>query len=361
MLQLRQLDTINRLDYMVEKLIKRENWADYVKAFAIFSMIICHAGVGLKNPNLCMFIYSFHMPVFFLISGYFEKPNNQQTVKQKILINLKKFITPYVVFNFFGFTYCWYGMLNHPELNHYITASQIIPNGIVGILTFQLSQTDYSFLPNGVLWFLISLLECKMIFIVTDIVYSKSKLATVGLVFLYAFFAYVFITSRLELFVIGPTLLAIPFYYMGFLAKRYHVFERLNTTQSFFITIISFTILYNLYTLNGRPDVASVWFGKNIMLFYLNAVLGSIMCITFSKCLGDIPYLSYVGRNTLAVLCVHVFFVMVGKRVISIISFIPEYSFIYCFLVSLFSISWSLLTGAYIMKHWPWMLGKFKR
>lgn len=58
--------------------IKRQNWADYVKAIAIFCLVICHAGVGLNNPGLCMFIYAFHMPVFFMISGYFEK---KQTTK----------------------------------------------------------------------------------------------------------------------------------------------------------------------------------------------------------------------------------------------------------------------------------------
>lgn len=50
---------------------KREVWADYVKALAIFLMVLGHFNLNSEASE--QFIYMFHMPVFFLISGYFDK------------------------------------------------------------------------------------------------------------------------------------------------------------------------------------------------------------------------------------------------------------------------------------------------
>lgn len=52
-------------------IVKREVWADCVKALAIFLMVLCH--FNLSSEISKQFIYMFHMPVFFLISGYFDK------------------------------------------------------------------------------------------------------------------------------------------------------------------------------------------------------------------------------------------------------------------------------------------------
>ena len=46
-------------------------WADQVKAFAIWTMVLGH--VGLQNQNIMDLIFIFHVPVFFIISGYFDK------------------------------------------------------------------------------------------------------------------------------------------------------------------------------------------------------------------------------------------------------------------------------------------------
>lgn len=55
----------------MEETKKRQYWADYTKAFAIWLMVVCH--FGLRPKGLVDFIYIFHMPVFFLVSGYFDK------------------------------------------------------------------------------------------------------------------------------------------------------------------------------------------------------------------------------------------------------------------------------------------------
>lgn len=50
---------------------EREIWADYVKVIAIYLMVLCHFNLNSEIGK--QFIWIFHMPVFFLISGYFDK------------------------------------------------------------------------------------------------------------------------------------------------------------------------------------------------------------------------------------------------------------------------------------------------
>ena len=51
----------------------RENWIDWTKAILIWLMVLGHARL---NGILLDFVYAFHMPAFFVISGYLYKPHN---------------------------------------------------------------------------------------------------------------------------------------------------------------------------------------------------------------------------------------------------------------------------------------------
>lgn len=335
----------------------RENWADYAKAITIFTMVLCHANVGAQNPDLRTFIYAFHMPLFFLISGYFDRVKDGKSIKDAVKKLVRTLLIPYVAFNFFAFTYCWYGMLNHPELNNYITASQLLPYGLMGIILCQSSQTDYSYLPNGPLWFLIALIECKIIYLVMVTSYRKNKLLACMLVVTLICVMFIFITNRYQTFSVGAALLALPFYGLGGVIRKINML-RFNKNVSFIVFMTTFLLLYALAPINGKIDVSTVKYGNYIALFYANGLIGSIMCISLAKCLDEIQSLSYLGQNTLSVLCLHLFFMVIGKRVVSAMSFIPENTFIYCMLVSLFSIIFSLLLGSFLIKRWPLILGR---
>lgn len=336
----------------------RENWADYVKAIAIFSMVLCHANVGAQKPGLLVFIYTFHMPIFFLISGYFDRIKHGQSIKDTVKKLVRTLLIPYLVFNIFAFTYCWYGRLNHPELNNDITASQILPHGLLGIILCQSNQTDYSYLPNGPLWFLIALFECKMIYMLAVITYRKSKIIACMLLVSFFCLLSLMVTNRYQMFSIGSALLALPFYCLGGVIKKMDAIRYFNKNTSIVIFIVTFLILYTFAPQNGRVDMSSLKYGNYLTLFYINALIGSIMCISLAKCLGEIHYLSYIGKNTLVILCLHKFFMVIGIRVVSAMSFIPKESFTYCMLISLFSIIFCIFFSPYIMKRWPYILGK---
>ena len=50
----------------------REVWIDWAKTLLIFMMVVCHAGLYGVPQQI---IYTFHMPAFFIISGYLFRPH----------------------------------------------------------------------------------------------------------------------------------------------------------------------------------------------------------------------------------------------------------------------------------------------
>ena len=71
---------------------KRIDYFDIAKGIGIILMILGH--MSLQNEYLKNFIYSFHMPLFFIISGYFFKQRDNKVCMKNIL---KKLIVPYIV------------------------------------------------------------------------------------------------------------------------------------------------------------------------------------------------------------------------------------------------------------------------
>ncbi len=74
---------------------KRLEWVDIAKGIGIFLMVMGHSGIP-RFIHDC--IYSFHMPFFFILSGYFfltEKYTFVELINRKV----KTILLPYFVFS----------------------------------------------------------------------------------------------------------------------------------------------------------------------------------------------------------------------------------------------------------------------
>ena len=72
---------------------KREIFIDIAKGIAILLMIIGHV---IKNFYAIRFIFSFHMPLFIITSGYFFK---DRKLKEEVKILFKLLFKPSYIFN----------------------------------------------------------------------------------------------------------------------------------------------------------------------------------------------------------------------------------------------------------------------
>ena len=71
--------------------MKRIGYIDVMKGIAILSVLVGHF-ITLRSVGTA--IWSFHMPLFVFISGYFYK---QQEFRGLLKRNLKNYMFPYVI------------------------------------------------------------------------------------------------------------------------------------------------------------------------------------------------------------------------------------------------------------------------
>lgn len=82
-------EKLNLQEYITDK--KRIDYIDVARGIAIVLMIVGHV---LEQGRNRTFIFSFHMPLFIIISGMFFK---QKDIKSFIINIIKGLIAPYVI------------------------------------------------------------------------------------------------------------------------------------------------------------------------------------------------------------------------------------------------------------------------
>lgn len=75
---------------------ERKYWLDYAKVYGMFLVVLGHFTPCYKEVYSSQLLYSFHLPLFFIISGYLFKSPNLTLIQQlkKIFVRL---IVPYVL------------------------------------------------------------------------------------------------------------------------------------------------------------------------------------------------------------------------------------------------------------------------
>lgn len=77
---------------------QRNQVVDLMKGVAILLMLVGHTGIP-KEEFLYKFIYSFHMPLFFIIAGYYAKSGEETGMSflQTLKKDFKRLMVPYIV------------------------------------------------------------------------------------------------------------------------------------------------------------------------------------------------------------------------------------------------------------------------
>uniref|UniRef100_UPI004057C1D1 acyltransferase family protein n=1 Tax=Acetatifactor sp. TaxID=1872090 RepID=UPI004057C1D1 len=116
---------------------KHELLPDVLRGFAIFLMVFAHciqAGSGAEFRNnslyfqdkLYQFIYSFHMPLFMLIAGYFARKSIDRAQNKSARLALLKrrsitLLVPIFFWTFFEFVYSYIYNILHEQPNPSLT------------------------------------------------------------------------------------------------------------------------------------------------------------------------------------------------------------------------------------------------
>lgn len=265
----------------MENAIMRNYRIDNIKFFLIFCVVLGHSMELFNAGGGYRIIYSFHMPAFIFISGYFAQFN-----RKKIISTL---IYPYVLFQ------CLY-----------LAFDAIIMNRNVELLNFQFTT------PYWILWYLLTLILYNMIIPLI----SNSNFLT-----LFSISALISLITGLDTSIGYYLSLArfftfMPYFILGFGWKQINpeallkskIFRTINIMAAILSCImlgkynfVSNPVLYGSYSyINANYTFIT----KGILLLCgLNWIL-LFMWITPAK---PIPLVSSIGKNTFVIFLFHGF------------------------------------------------------
>lgn len=267
-------------------------WIDACKGIGIFLVIIGHTTL-VNAPRL--HIYSFHMPLFFFLSGFlFSSKGN---FKEFLLIKVRSLLVPYFAFAIISlFLFSHY--LEQPiELNHFLKS------------TLE-SKRNFIYY-NDPLWFLTSLFLIEILFYFI-VKFVRNKFAMLLVVFVVGFlsFAKLGATNGTNIlpWSLDQSLYYLVYFGIGYFVRNMHWFERdlrksvilIGLSSLYIWFVIDSTFYQKVWQLLHLPSVVQV---------YLSGIIWASLAISFviylSQLLSISPLINYMGKNSLTLMVLH--------------------------------------------------------
>jgi len=299
---------------------KRLYWIDNAKALGIIAVFYGHIieKVFLTSGSVAYLqfklIYSFHMPLFFILAGYIAKQPGldfHSFIKDKFLSR----ILPFVFFNIL--------IIPIYLATDVMMQKQIEPQQLI-FAAMQLIRGFPSF--NFVTWFLVCLFTVEVLHFIVSSYLNGNKKKYVFFIILFYILGWVisreksYVVNMLqfgEFWYVYEAFVAYSFYLVGkliFVAKLDS--KMTNKFVSILVLLISLILLVGTFDLNSGPFsntpqqvvlVAAGIYG-NPFFFPLTAIAGSIFIIIFSRMIGSISLFDFLGRNTLILMGLNGFY-----------------------------------------------------
>ncbi len=120
---------------------------DLYRGFGILLMVMGHIGFG---KTFDFYIHAFHMPLFFLVSGYFTNPEKNEKFMPFLGHAARTLLVPYLVF----------AVLLCQPLHYLYTHEWSWKYMLLSLATSNHNRIDVA----GAYWFLLCLFSCKVLF-----------------------------------------------------------------------------------------------------------------------------------------------------------------------------------------------------
>ena len=154
-------------------------WIDNLRALAILLMVFGHTNnTEAEIENVVNYIYSFHLPLFFFISGLTLYPERFKTPKAFLIKKISTLLVPYFFFSVLGFGFLM--ITNHSYFS--------LP--IIGDSLFRIAFADTDLLNfgyDGPLWFLPCLFLAELEFYLISFLKKGTQFGVIGLLVVLGF------------------------------------------------------------------------------------------------------------------------------------------------------------------------------
>ena len=278
--------------------MERDKSIDIAKTLGIALVVLGHVqGYGESTGLLHLrnFIYQFHVPLFFFLSGFFF--NETESWKTFSIKKIKRLYVPCFVWNM---VFLAISVLAHRFNGEVISFDYIVKHCIRITLGLKFIRAC------GATWFLITLLEAlflyKLLVTLSDKLGIRSSLF---ILFSALILGIVGILIRLP-FGIERPLVALFFVCSGHLTKKHHILDYLGEKKKAPLMISGFLTVLLFSTLNN-PDMVVHEYG-NIPIYFISSLIGIFSTIILSSLIakiGSMSFLAQWGSMTIWILIWH--------------------------------------------------------
>ena len=346
----------------------RLTYMDMVKGIAIILVVIGHSTVA--SDNVVTWLASFHMPLFFIISGmlFYIKQSQTEKFKEYFFKRFRGMMIPYFVFSAYNILLFYYQSARYPD----IKTPEFIKDSYL---------QAFSFYGISVLWFLPAIFFAELIFFglmkklpkwaVAVIVlvlsfipailkpqldiFLPDTVATIGLRFLrYLLYAILRIPTAVAFLGIGYS----SGWLKGIISKKK---PELKAYIEVLVGILLMALNAVIAFTNGRVDMHYVVQG-NPVLFHIGAASATFGLLLIFKHMPKLKLLNYLGANSLIVMLTHLdcqvvsYGLLFATKVDTFITHAKVY--LYYFNMALFILVAELVI-IYVMNRWLFfLLGK---
>ena len=273
----------------------RIEWIDVAKGIGIILVIMGHT-FALKYSQV---LYTFHMPLFFLLSGLLVKKCDDFYALLKK--TCRKILRPWFIMLLISFLV----VVIIPEWRDLLS--------LKGIL-FELYTTNSNLFQNSSLWYLVCFFVVAILFYPFDkIIQGNPKkylviltILCIAILWLKEILAFIPIPDHRLPFKSDTALVALVFYSSGYYAQS--LVKQFVPCLSMRIICILFLIWAVGSICNGWTNLNSYDFGKIKPLFYPIAYFGIAVCVGIAYQVVKVnklhlikKLLSYYGRNSLLI------------------------------------------------------------
>lgn len=259
-----------------------------MKGIGILAMIIGHSPL----PNWFeKFIFVWHIPMFFVVSGYFFKKESGKVCLNK---NIRHLILPYIATSLvmIAFSLAKQLVIGKGDTTTMVIAT-LVGNGTVNNPTL----SKYSV---GAIWFLLALFWCRLFFHFLQTRISLKAIFGITLVTLSTISTYVGTSIYLPTDILQG-ISALIFFYIGYLVRIYKVLNY-NTNKSYFI----FVVILAFFSVNAGSMSMVRCYYSYWPINFLAAIGVTHFVYHISRHLSNNKFLSWCGRVSMVILCVHI-------------------------------------------------------
>lgn len=330
----------------------RDARIDAAKGVAIALVVLGHAK-GIPR-EFTVLVYSFHVPLFFLLSGWLSHRRNAQTAAQVLSTLGRSLLLPYVFFFFMAYGY-W--LLTRQIGEKALRWGQVPWWEPLGGLLSGIGPQLYV---HPALWFLPALFTTSLAYFFLGRKLRPSVIAvlTLPLAMLWIVW-FPGLGWRLP-FALDVLPVALFFYACGALAGRRLPLPGSVLAGSALAAALLVPWLWLAWS-NGRVDINQLRFGASAWKFVLASLSGTSIVLSISPLAARSRILRWMGRNTLLILCTHILVFFVLSGIASLLGFFAagdKPGLAWALGVSAVSIALCVPLRWLFVRYAPWALGQ---